>query len=452
LTAYIFHQRWYKKIFSQVDISPLIIFRIIFGFLLFYYCSTAIFKGAVYENFIQPPFTFTFIGFEFLQPLQGRGMYFYFALMALLGLLIMAGAWYRFSIIAFTFLWLVIYLMQKSNYNNHHYLILLLCFLMIFMPANRYYSLDVKRKVVSEKVCCSQWIPWIFIAQIFVVYFFSALSKLFAPDWFSGKFLSIQFSRLSRNHLVGFIYGQNWFPILISYGGFLFDLLIIPLLVWKRSRPYAFVLACLFHIFNSFTFFISIFPYLSIALNIFFFNPEKIRSTFFKKKEIFLPNKNDSTHESIIKKILVYGLFIYLIFQIILPTRSWFFPGNVFWTEEGYRMSWKMMLRTKSGNVYFKIVDPVSGKIWNDNPSKAFAPSHVRWLSTSPDMIWQYAQRLKNKFAKEGYPTVKIYALGWVSLNRSAQQPLINPNVDLASVHWYPFKHSEWIMPFKVNP
>ena len=170
--------------------------------------------------------------------------------------------------------------MQKSDYNNHYYLVLLICFLMVFMPANRYYSLDTKRNAVTKKLSCMQWVTWIFIAQVAVIYFFAAISKLSA-DWFSGKFIAIRFSRLSTHHIAGMLYGQKWFQLLVCYGGFFFDLLIVPLLLWKKTRPYAFLLSCLFHVFNSFTFSIGIFPYLSIALNLFFFEPEEIRRIFF---------------------------------------------------------------------------------------------------------------------------------------------------------------------------
>src|SRR6476661_6225392 len=153
-----YHAAVINRLFKEVDNSPLIAFRIIFGALLFYHISDALLNGSVYKNFIQPPFTFNFIGFDFLQPLPGQGMYFYFGLMALLALMIMLGAWYRLSMAAFTILWTCIYLMQKSDYNNHYYLVLLVCFLMVFMPANRYYSLDVKRNVVIKKLSCPQWV------------------------------------------------------------------------------------------------------------------------------------------------------------------------------------------------------------------------------------------------------------------------------------------------------
>jgi vitamin K-dependent gamma-carboxylase len=442
-----YHPGVLNRLFKEVDNSPLIAFRIIFGSLLFYHILIALLNGTVYKNFIQPPFTFNFIGFDFLQPLPGPGMYFYFGLMALLALMIMLGAWYRLSIAGFTILWTGIYLMQKSDYNNHYYLVLLICFLMVFMPANRYCSLDVKRNAVTKKLSCPQWVSWIFIAQVTVIYFFAAISKLSA-DWFSGKFIAIQFSRLSTQRIAGMLYGQRWFQLLVCYGGFFFDLLIVPLLLWKKTRPYAFLLSCLFHIFNSFTFRIGIFPYLSIALNLFFLEPEKVRCVF-KNKRSYVYSDINSFHKSINRQLVIFGLGIYLFIQVILPMRSWFFPGNVFWTEEGYRMSWKMMLRSKSGVVHFKIIDPGSGKIWNIDPSKIFMPSHVMWLAISPDIIWQYAQRIKNEFAKRGFTHVAIYAIGSVSLNRGPYRPLVNPAMNLAAVKWHPFSHSDWIMPYK---
>jgi hypothetical protein len=436
-------------LFKEVDNSALIVFRIIFGGLLFYHVISSITEGTVYENFIRPPFTFNFIGFDFLQPLPGNGMYFYFALMAILALMIMLGAWYRLSIIAFTIMWLCIYLMQKAGYNNHYYLVLLICSLMVFVPAANYCSIDVKRKAARKMLSCPRWVILIFIAQVAIVYFFAGTSKLYA-DWFSGKFIAIQFSRLSTHHVVGIIYSQKWFQLFICYGGFFFDLLIVPLLLWKNTRNYAFIVSCLFHLFNSYTFRIGIFPYLSIALNLFFLNPGKIRSFFFKNKPRFVSSHH---HDLIIapanSKWITYALAVYLLIQVILPLRPLFYPGNVFWTEEGYRMSWKMMLRTKSGNIHFKVVDPISKKIWNILPSKIFTPSQVMWLAISPDIIWQYAQRIKNDFAKKEVTNVQVYAIGWVSLNRSVPRPLVNPTTDLTNVKWHPFKHSDWIMAFE---
>jgi hypothetical protein len=436
-------RRFREKIFQPVDNSPLIIFRIVFGFLLFLQVTGSLLNGTIYRNFIEPPFSFSFIGFEFLQPLPGNGMYYYTWLMAVLALMIMLGAWYRLAMTGFAILWTLLYLMQKAGYNNHYYLILLVCWLMTVVPANVYYAVDSWRKPVTRKPTCPQWATWIFAAQFAIVYFFAAISKL-NVDWFSGKFLSIQFSRLSIHHVYGSVYGQEWFPVFIAYTGFFFDLLIVPLLAWKKTRNWAFLFSCLFHLFNSFSFGIGIFPFMAIALSVFFFEPEKIRCIFFRNKAATIVVE-DHMIDPAKRRLVVYGLIVYFIIQVILPMRPWFFPGNVFWTEEGYRMSWKMMMRTKSGTVYFRIVDPGSGKIWINDPKNYFSLNHIMWLSISPDITWQYAQRLKREFRSKGFPDVKIYAIGSVSLNRNKAVPLVDTAVDLASVKWDHFRHSPWI-------
>lgn len=438
----------YTALFRKVNNSPLVIFRICFGFLLFCHCARLIYKGKVFQNFIEPPFTFNFIGFDFLQPLPGHGMYFYFGLMAALALMIMLGAWYRFSMIGFTLLWTGIYLMQKSGYNNHYYLICLLCWLMSMMPAQHYFSVDSFHKPQLKKQYCPQWVPWLLMAQTAIVYFFAAISKLNA-DWLSGKFIAIQFSRLSQNHRFSMIYGNPYFQKTICYGGFLFDLLIVPLLLWKKTRRFAFLMFCLFHLFNSYSFRIGIFPYLSIAMAVFFFDAEKIGKLFFRRKSQIEMAQTDRLEKNTGRQILFMALAVYLLFQIFLPTRSWLYPGNVFWTEEGYRMSWKMMLRKKTGTISFKLHDPVSGKTWIDDPLLKFKPPLVQWIAICPDIAWQYAQRLKNEYKVKGFAQIEVYAIDSVKLNNNPPQLLIDPTVDLAKVSWQPFRHSGWILPYK---
>lgn len=134
------YDKWLTWLQQPVDNSPLIIFRIFFGLLLFLETSGAIVTGWVKENLILPKILFPFIGFEWLKPLPGSGMYCYYDLMAVLGFFVLIGFWYRVSLGLFTLLWWATYLMQKTSYNNHYYLIILLCFLMLLVPANAYAS------------------------------------------------------------------------------------------------------------------------------------------------------------------------------------------------------------------------------------------------------------------------------------------------------------------------
>ena len=64
-------QVWFKS----VDNIGLMLWRIAFGLLITLESFGAIFTGWVKEVLIAPSFTFSFIGFEWLQPLPGYGMY-----------------------------------------------------------------------------------------------------------------------------------------------------------------------------------------------------------------------------------------------------------------------------------------------------------------------------------------------------------------------------------------
>src|SRR4051812_28265820 len=124
-----------QRLFLQIDNAPLIIFRIFLGFLLACETFGAIGTGWVKNNFIEPTYTFSHIGMEWLQPLPGYGMYIYFTVMGILGLLVMIGYKYRWSMGLYTLLWAGVYFMQKTSYNNHYYLLLLVCLIMLFLPA-----------------------------------------------------------------------------------------------------------------------------------------------------------------------------------------------------------------------------------------------------------------------------------------------------------------------------
>ena len=111
------------QLFKRIDNAPLIIFRIFFGLLLAAESFGAIATGWVRRVFVDAQFTFSHIGMEWLQPLPGNGMYFYFVVMGISGILVMLGYRYRLSLLTFTILWAGVYFMQKSSYNNHYYLL-----------------------------------------------------------------------------------------------------------------------------------------------------------------------------------------------------------------------------------------------------------------------------------------------------------------------------------------
>jgi hypothetical protein len=441
--------RFIRFLAEPVDNSPLIAFRILFGLLIFLESVGAIFTGWVKETFIDPTHHLPFIGFEWLQPLPGYGMYGYYALMSVFGLMVMLGSFYRFSMAAFTLMWTATYLMQKFNYNNHYYLLILLCVLMLLVPANRYASLDVRRNPTVRSLTCPRWCIWLFIIELWIVFTYAAIAKL-QPDWLSAKPVALWFQYKTDYLLIGPLLATDWIKWVVSYGGVLFDLFIVPLLLWKPTRVVAFAASLVFHGFNSAVFQIGIFPYLMIGADVFFFEPEKIRSLFFKRKPSVQTNTYAVNNINSLPHPLIIGfLAIFFVLQLALPLRHLLFPGDVNWTEEGHRMSWRMMLRSKSGNLYFKLKNPATDEQWNVYLSDYLTSVQAADVATHPDMIWQVVQLLKKKYAQEGIDQLEIYAISEASLNGRPYQTFIDPNVNLAQVAWKPFAHAHWILPMK---
>ena len=429
-------------LFKHVDNSALIIFRVIFGLLCFLESVGAILTGWVKKVFIDSEFTFTFIGFEWLQPLPGYWMYAYYLLMGLFGFFIMVGYKYRFSMFSFAIMWTVTYLMQKSSYNNHYYLLILLGFIMAIQPAHRYLSIDAKQKPSLVSYSMPNWCSLLFILQMLIVYTYASIAKIY-PDWLDLSVMKLLMKAKQHYFLVGDLLQQEWLHGILAYGGILFDGLIIPLFLIKKTRKFAFILSIVFHLFNSFIFQVGIFPYLSLAFALFFFSKETIHKLFLKKKPFYDSAEIKIPKHASVFKILLIGYFT---IQLILPIRHYFIPGNVFWTEEGHRMSWRMMLRTKHGIATYTVIDKNTGEKTFIKMSDYLTPKQVRSASTKPDFIWQFAQRLKKIYKDKG-TDIQVFVNAQVSLNGSKYSPLIDSQIDLANVSWKHFKHSPWLLP-----
>ncbi len=337
-------------------------------------------------------------------------------------------------------MWAGVYFMQKSSYNNHYYLLLLISFLLIFLPANRYASLDVKQNRVSEERIMPYWISLLFIIQVGIVYVYAAVAK-FYPDWLDGTF--------TRNLLVSSteiialkkLFLQKWFYLFIAYMGILFDLLIVPMLLFKKTRIVALLASLTFHIFNAVFLEIGVFPFFALTFALFFYEPETIRRIFLKKKTSV---ENENVNQNFYGKRIVYFLMIpYLIIQLLLPLRHHFIEGDVLWTEEGHRLSWRMMLRERSGYIVIRIKDLETDDESFYDYSKNLTDNQAYNLATKPDFIWQYCQRIKEEYQGK---QIAIYIDCKNSINRKELKTLIDPKFDMAKAEWDYFGHNEWIV------
>ncbi len=439
-------------LFHRIDNSQIIIFRIFFGLLMAVECWGSIGTGWVKETFVEPKFSFTFIGFEWTQFLLGNTMYYIYGFLGIMGILIMLGAFYRMATILFALGWSLVYFMQKEHYNNHYYLVMLIAWFMVFIPANRYKAVDVWIWPQIRSNYTFLWTRLIFILQLLIVYIYAALAKLY-PGWMNGDFLMIRYRSIARwaeksiawEPLTEML-GTREFAEVFSWLGFGFDLLIVPLLLWKRTRVFAFFAALFFHIFNSVTLHIGIFPYFALALAVFCFPPESMRKLFFRRKTTFVPGSNEFQPRHKNQTVFTFIFWIYIIWQIYLPLRHWHIPGDVLWTEEGHRLAWRMMLRTKSASTQFFMVDKETGKKTSVNLNQYMTRLQRNRIVARPDMIWQFAQYLKKDQLKKG-KKIEVYVNSRLSINQSPYHDYINDTVDLANTKWKYFGHQDWILP-----
>lgn len=428
-------------LFKNVDIAPLAIFRILMGLLMAAEGFGAILTGWVRLNYVEREFTFNFIGFDFLQIIVGPQAYILYALLGVFGILIAAGYRYRLAVFGYTIIWAMVYLGQKTSYNNHYYLLLLMCLLFLLVPANRYASMDVKQKRVEKSQTTPYWTIWVFKTLLLIVYVYAALAKLY-PDWLSGAAVGIFLSGKIDWPLLGLVANKEWFILLVSFGGIAFDLLIIPALWYKPTRKAAFVISIFFHLFNSIVFHIGIFPYMMLITSVLFFDQAYILWLFFRNTIVIEEQKSTPY----LSKNLVYSFLIpFFSLMLLLPLRPYYFPGSSHWTEQGHRLSWHMMLRAKYGTIHFDVINVETQEMERVFPIDKMWDKAARKIATRPDMAWQYAHKLKEEYNQKGME-VEIYAHCNASLNGRKLAPLIDPKVDLASIDWNYFNYNQWIL------
>jgi uncharacterized membrane protein YphA (DoxX/SURF4 family) len=450
-------QKLKARLNEYIHIAPLAVLRIAFGAILFISIVRFMMKGWIADFYIIPRFHFTFYGFEWIKPLGSPGMYLLFGIMAITSLLIMLGLFYRISSILFFFSFTYTELIDKTYYLNHYYFISIMTFLMMLVPAHRYFSLDVLRKPSLKISHVPGWTILIFKLQLTLVYLFAGISKL-NYDWLINAMpLKIWLPANYHLPLIGPLLTEQWVAYFFSWFGAAFDLSIAFFMLSGRTRKYAYFVLVLFHIFTAWFFKIGMFPYIMIFVTLIFFSENFHRNLI--GKIIHLLKKAEDKPEifknfilSPLKSKIMYSLLIvYFFLQALLPFRYILYPGELFWTEEGYRFSWRVMLMEKGGTAFFYVQDPDTGKKMEIANSQFLSPMQEKMLTTQPDMILQFAHFLDEEFRKKGVKDPIVTVEDYVTLNGSGSRLFIDKTVDL-SKEQEGFAHKTWILPFnKTN-
>jgi hypothetical protein len=447
----------WARLFAPVDAASIGVFRIAFGGLMLWEVFRYVQYGWIARYYIDPAYTFPYIGFSWVQPWAGNGMYYHFAGLAILSVLLMLGIWYRVISVLFFLTFTYIFLLEKAHYLNHFYLISLLSFILIFVPANRAFALSFRRhkKRASLFHTVPTWALWLLRAQLTIVYFYGGIAKL-NGDWLRGEPMRMWLRDRTEFPIIGRWFTEEWMVYAFSYGGLLFDLTIAPLLLWSRTRPYAFIAALFFHLSNNELFQIGIFPWMALAATILFFPPSLPRRLFGGvKPHVVKPRRRNPLAADLApaaialqpgQRVVVALLALFLAVQVLMPVRHYLYPGNVAWTEEGHRFSWRMKLRAKGGSIALFMTDPATQETTQIDPGEYISGRQTAQIATHPDMLVQFSHYLEGQLREQGYGDVEIRAQAMVSLNGREPQLIVDPEVDLTAIHLGP-GHEDWILP-----
>jgi len=441
---------------EKTSAAPLALFRLLFGIMMFASIVRFWYYGWIEKFYIEPTFFFSYYGFDWVKPL-GHYTYLLFITCGLSSILIAIGYKYRLAIIVFFLSFTYIELMDKTTYLNHYYFISILSFLMIFLPASVFFSVDSWKNRYRRFQYIPRWTIDSIKLLLGMVYFYAGLAKL-QPDWMLRAMpLKLWLPSKYDIPFLGDLLDENWVHYAFSWGGAVYDLTIPFLLLYRPTRRFAFIMVVIFHVLTRVLFPIGMFPYIMIVSALIFFDPAvhnriltwlskrlRIDKSWFDNEEVF------STSSTSISKFKTMVITTFFIVQILLPFRFLAYPGNLFWTEQGFRFSWRVMLMEKAGYANFKIVDGQSGKRFYVDNTDFLTNQQIKMMSTQPDMMLEYAHFLGQKFEKDGHQNVEVYVESYVALNGRASAPYINPEVNLINLK-EGFQNKDWILPFVIK-
>jgi hypothetical protein len=451
-------------------------------------------NGWIEKLYLEPTYFFSYRYFEWVKPL-GSWTYLLFGVAFVSALMVMLGWKYRMAIVVFFLSFTYIELMDKTTYLNHYYFITLLSFVLIWLPAAAYFSVDAlgrkKEAIPSWTIDCLK----VFVG---VVYFYAGLAKL-NSDWLvEAQPLAIWLPAKYYIPLLGELLQQRWVHYGFAWSGAAYDLLIPFLLFWRPTRILAFVLVVIFHVLTRVLFPIGMFPYIMIISALVFFDAgvhERVLGVF-RRIGVALRISDRTGSLSILGKLQmskevsnqragtqVQGadggagtatsvekmylrrstgyykkqstfsipaiiVVITLVAHLIIPWRYALHPGELFWTEEGYRFSWRVMLMEKAGYVTYRIEDPATGKRMIVDPSSYLSTFQQKQLATQPDFILEFAHFIASEHQTKGGPLPAVFAESYVALNGRGSRVYVNPDVDLTTIT-QDMPRIAWLMPFE---
>jgi hypothetical protein len=398
-----------------------------------------VYFGWIEDHYLEPIVHFHYFGFSWLPIFSAPVIYGIHMLMLLAALGVLFGRFYRLSAIALFLSFTYTELIDLTYYLNHYYFVSLVCLWLMFIPEP------------DQQFRLPRWCIFIFKFQLTLVYLYAGLAKI-NHDWLLEALpLKIWLPAHDQLPVIGSLLKLPETAYVFSWFGMIYDCSIAFFLLYKPTRLLAYFTVIVFHALTGMLFQIGVFPMVMIASTLLFFSDNwHLRwQAFLRKLPIFRwsSNKTEDVKPVFQGKILRISLGLYMVFQLVFPWRYLLYPGNLFWTEEGYRFSWRVMLIEKAGTATFYVKDNQTGREGIVDNREFLNAHQEKQLAMQPDLILQFAKFLAKHYASEGLTNPSVRAEVYVTLNARPSQLLIDPTVDLTKLEdtWAP---KPWINPY----
>ncbi|QEF99188.1 Vitamin K-dependent gamma-carboxylase [Stieleria maiorica] len=434
-----------------VDASPLAVLRFILGVTFWFWASDYLAEDRWHILFVSPTVLFKYAWFEWVTLWPGDGIWWHFQAARISALAFAVGFLTRVNAAILAATMAYVLLVERQIYNNHDYLLACTAMLCCFLPCGRTLSLDqllFRGSRGDSNMRLWQW--WLVRFQLGLPYVFGGIAKL-DSDWIAGQPAGLFVTSRVDTAWIGPLFTLPGAPFVMAWGGLLFDVLIVPALMWKRTRVIAIAAALVFHLTNATIFQIGVFPWFMLATLFVFFPVSFVPNVLRRIGAVsgMTPDSGAAIEStwcppaSRLHRLAIALSVAYVTVQLLLPVRPWVLPGNPSWNERGQRFAWRMMLRHKDCLLWYRIQTQDDYLIV---PAKiVMTPNQLMRAPRDPELVRQAAVKLQELVASMGQPGCKVFALHLVSLNGRPATPLVDPSVDLtqAARGWF---DDDWVI------
>ena len=424
----------WDRLWAPCDVASVAFFRAGFALIVLWHIGLYFSANSIEYYFGRAPHHLSYFGFEWVRAFELDGMRRVYYLMAFAAVGVGLGLCYRVSAVLLFITFTYTFLAEAAQFQNHYYMMCLVAFLLVVIPAHRSFSIDSILVPDKASGVIPNWCRWLLIFQIAIPYIYGGIAKL-NGDWLHGMPVGLWVSEKSHLPLIGPLLTERSTAWFISYTGVIFDLSIVPLLLWPRTRKWAFAIVVVFHLSNTVLFDIDVFPWMMILATTILFSPDWPRRLL-RLDESAVESTADSSapNQSFCRQLLVGLVSIYVLWQVSFPFRYFLYPGNPSWTEEGQQFAWRMMLRRKDVFCRIYATDGPSRRVAEVPLDRLMSFRQLHELATSPSQLVACAPFFADRAHGIGFRDVEVRAIVLTSLNGRKPQLQIDPELNLLTL------------------